>query len=118
MSGMTLEIREEDSGAIFQVGGRLMYENDSHLFHQKLAEELQRGKHWIVLDLSRVIGMSSTGLGILISAYRTVREQGASVKLADLSEKVRAVLQITRLNGVFEVFNTVEEALQAAKTKK
>ncbi len=115
MTGMTLLIQEINSGAVFQVEGRMMYENDSQVFRQKLDEELKLGKHWVVADLSRVIGMSSTGLGILISAHRLTHERGASFKLASLSEKVRSVLQITRLNSIFEIFDNVEEAVAKAK---
>lgn len=113
MSGMTLNIREVNSGAIFKVDGRLMYEADSQLFHEKLEAEVKNGRRWFVIDLSGVIGMSSTGLGILISAHRGLAQKGVAFKLAKLSEKVRSVLQITRLNTIFEIYETVEEAVNS-----
>jgi len=112
---MTLNIRDRDGGTVFEVGGRLMYEADSHLFHEKLDAELKQGKRWFVVDLSGVIGMSSTGLGILISAHRGLKEKGIPFKLAHLSEKVRSVLQITRLNTIFEIFDSVDEAVEKAQ---
>lgn len=116
MTGMNLSVREINDGALFEVSGRLMYESDSHLFHDKLNEELKKGKKWFVLDLSGVIGLSSTGLGILIAAHRMIRDRGGSFRLAHLSDKVRSVLQITRLNGIFEIFDSVEEAVERSKS--
>ena len=112
MTGMTLEIRERNAGAVFEVGGRLMYESDSKIFHEKLDEQIRLGKKWVVVDLSRVIGMSSTGLGILIWAHRAAREKGVALRMAHLSDKVRSVLQITRLNSVFEIYNSIDEAVK------
>ncbi len=112
MPGMTLEICEEGGGTVFKVGGRLMYESDSQTFREKFDEQIQQGRKWMVVDLSRVIGLSSTGLGILIWAHRNAREHGLGLRLAHLSEKVRAVLQITRLNSVFDISETVEEAVK------
>jgi anti-anti-sigma factor len=115
MTGMTLEIRDQDGGVIFEIGGRLMYEADSQVFHTKLNEQISLGKKWIVVDLSRVIGLSSTGLGILIWAHRAAKDKGVPMKLAHLSDKVRSVLQITRLNSVFEVYASVDEAIKSTK---
>lgn len=115
MTGMNLSVREINDGALFEIAGRLMHESDSHLFHDKLNEELKKGKKWFVLDLSGVIGLSSTGLGILIAAHRTIQDCGGSFRLAQLSDKVRTILQITRLNGIFEIFDNVEEAVKQSK---
>ncbi|MBU0520310.1 STAS domain-containing protein [bacterium] len=115
MNGMTLDTKDVNGGTVISMGGRVMFEGDAHVFRQKLEELLAAGKEWFVLDLSGVIAMSSTGLGILIAAHRTVRDQGRSFKLAELSEKVRSILIITRLDSVFEVYDNADEAAEAAK---
>jgi anti-sigma B factor antagonist len=115
MSGMTLDIQPTNGGSVFKVAGRLMYEADSHLFQEKLNAELAQGRRWFVVDLSGVIGMSSTGLGVLISSHRRLRDKNVPFMLAHLSEKVRSVLQITRLNTIFEVYDNVDEAVQSAQ---
>ena len=115
MSGMTLDIQQVNGGAVFKVAGRLMYEADSHLFLDKLNSELAQQRRWFVIDLSGVIGMSSTGLGVLISSHRRLKEKNVPFKLAHLSEKVRSVLQITRLNTIFEVYESVDEAVKSAQ---
>ena len=115
MPGMTLDIRPTNSGSVFKVAGRLMYEADSHFFQESLNAELAQGRRWFVIDLSGVIGMSSTGLGALISSHRRLKEKDVPFVLAQLSEKVRSVLQITRLNTIFEVYSNVEEAVQSVQ---
>lgn len=116
MTGMTLDIDEVNGGAVFHLGGRVMFEGDSLAFRQKLDQELERDKRWIVLDLSRVIAISSTGLGILIAAHRSIVDRGGSFKLAQLSDKVKSILETTRLNSVFEIFDSVDKAVKKART--
>lgn len=115
MAGMTLDVDERNGGAVFRMGGRVMYEGDSQAFRQRLEQELQQGKSWIVLDLSRVTAMSSTGLGILIAAHRSITDQGGSFKLAHLSDKVRSILETTRLNTIFEIFDSVDSAVETIR---
>ena len=115
MSGMTLKVDEQNGGAVIRMGGRVMYESDSKTFKQLLEEEVEKGGKWIVVDLADVVAMSSTGLGILIAAHRYIAEKGGAFKLAQLSEKVRYILEITRLDSVFEVFDSVDLALAAIK---
>jgi len=115
MSGMTLDITPTNGGSVFKAAGRLMYEADSHLFQESLNAELAQGRRWFVIDLSGIIGMSSTGLGVLISSHRRLKEKNVPFVLAHLSEKVRSVLQITRLNTIFEVYANVEEAVRSAE---
>lgn len=111
MTGMTLDVEERNGGAVFRLGGRVMYETDSQTFQQKLGEILNKGKAWIVLDLSQVVAMSSTGLGILIATHRTLSDQGGSFRLARLSDKVRSIIETTRLNTIFEIFDNVDDAV-------
>jgi anti-sigma B factor antagonist len=92
-----------------------MYESDSLTFRQLLDRELEKGKKWIVLETSRVAAMSSTGLGILIATHRHVTEKGGRFKLAHPSEKVRAILEITRLNRIFDIHDNVDQAVKAVK---
>ncbi len=115
MAGMTLKVDEQNGGAIVRMGGRVMYESDSKTFKQLLEEEVEKGGKWIVVDLADVIAMSSTGLGILIAAHRYMAEKEGAFKLAQLSEKVRYILEITRLDTVFEVFDSVDLAMAAIK---
>lgn len=74
----------------------------------------QAGCRQVVADLSEMDVMDSTGLGNLIAALKRVSEKGGDLKLAGLQRRVRMVFEITRTYKVFEIFDTVEEALRAA----
>jgi anti-sigma B factor antagonist len=66
-----------------------------------------------VVDLKEVEFMDSAGLGTLIAALRRVTERGGDMKLACLQKKPRMVFEITRAHKVFEIYNSVDEALRA-----
>jgi anti-sigma B factor antagonist len=66
-----------------------------------------------VFDLSAVDFMDSAGLGSLIAALKRITERGGDMKLACLQKKPRMVFEITRAYKVFEIFDTVEEAVSA-----
>ena len=75
----------------------------------------QSGAQNVVLDLGGMDVMDSTGLGTLIGALKLVGEKGHDIKIAALQKRPRLVFEITRSYKVFEIFDTVDEALNAAK---
>jgi anti-sigma B factor antagonist len=64
-------------------------------------------------DLSDVIYIDSGGLGTLVGVYSSARAAGADIKLTGLGQRLRDVLQITKLATVFQVFDTEQEELAA-----
>jgi|WetSurMetagenome_2_1015567.scaffolds.fasta_scaffold18300_2 anti-sigma B factor antagonist len=65
----------------------------------------------IILDLSKVNFIDSTALAILIKSIRDAKEKDGDIRLCGLQQPVRMVLELTRLDKVFEIFPTREEAL-------
>lgn len=65
----------------------------------------------VVVDLTRVHLIDSTGLGLLVRAHRDARERGVVLCLAAPSRYIRTVLHTMRLDGLFPVFDSVEEAM-------
>jgi anti-sigma B factor antagonist len=76
-------------------------------------KEILSSSKKIILDLSEVSYIDSGGLGALVGAYSTARSAGADIKLAGLGQRVRDVLQITKLVTVFEVYDSEQKALAA-----
>ncbi|VGO22913.1 STAS domain-containing protein [Pontiella sulfatireligans] len=66
-----------------------------------------------VIDLKHVDFMDSAGLGTMIAMLKRISEKGGDMKIACLQKKPRMVFEITRAYKVFEIFDTVEEALKA-----
>jgi anti-sigma B factor antagonist len=59
--------------------------------------------------------MNSTGLGILISGYTTLRNTNGELKLANVTDKIQSLLTITKLVTVFEAYDSVDEAIKSFK---
>ncbi len=68
-----------------------------------------------VIDLKQVDFMDSAGLGTLIAVLKQITERGGDMKIACLQKKPRMVFEITRAYKVFEIYDTVDEALKMYK---
>ena len=65
----------------------------------------------IVLDMSKVTFIDSAGLGALLSAMKQITAIGGSLRLAGLNNDVLTLFRLVRMNRVFEIFDTIEEAI-------
>ena len=112
---MKLTDREHDGIVILEPKGKIMGGPDASLLHDKLYEYIDKGQKNIVIDLARVDWMNSTGLGILISGYTTLRNHDGQLKLANVTDKIQSLLTITKLVSVFEAHDSVDEAIDSFK---
>ncbi len=110
---MKLTDREENGVMILEPAGKIMGGPDASLLHDKLYEFIDQDKKKFVVDLSQVDWMNSTGLGILISAYTTLRNNDGKLKLANVTEKIKSLLVITKLDPVFESYDSIAEAIES-----
>jgi anti-sigma B factor antagonist len=110
-----MTITEQVRGDVIVLGlkGRFMGEPEATLFHQKKYRLLEAKSIRIVLDLSGIAMINSSGLGSLIAALVTIRDRGGDLRLAALSESVDFVIHKVKLDKVFKVFRTVEEAISS-----
>ncbi|MFZ4395433.1 MAG: STAS domain-containing protein [Kiritimatiellia bacterium] len=69
----------------------------------------------VVVDLTGVDLLDSSGLGALVALLKRVSERGGDLKIAGLQKKVRMVFEITRAFKVFDIFDQADEALQACE---
>lgn len=95
--------------AIVDCVGRIVLGEESATLRQRVRELLAESPN-VVLNLAQVTYVDSTGVGTLISLYTSARNAYGSIKLANLTTRVRDLLQITKLATVFETFETPEEA--------
>ncbi len=113
-----MKINSRDIGTIhlLEIEGEADAEHASYL--KKFLAKTKEGAGGVVLDLSRVSFIDSTGLRILISLMRQLKEQHRHLKLAALQDEVRSIFEITRLYKVFELSDTVESAIADLQKKK
>jgi anti-sigma B factor antagonist len=112
---MALSITESESGGIrvLKLSGRVIMGAESSQLHNKIKEVLAKGTTRLVLDLADVDYIGSAGLGTLAAGFASAQNQGASIKLANLTRKFYTLLHITRLGTVFEAYDTVEDAIKS-----
>ncbi len=112
-----MKITEDFKGDVAIIGleGKVMGGPDATIFHGKLHEYSNSGKKKVVVNLAKVEWMSSVGLGMLISALTTMKNNSGQLHLANVTENIESLLTITRLVTIFQTFDTVEDAIKAFK---
>lgn len=112
---MALQIVEKDEGGttVLVLSGSVTLGEESNYLRSKMKEILGKGKTRLVLDLASVSYIDSAGLGALVAGYTTARNQGASIKLANLTKRFHEQLNITKLVTVFDVYDSVEQAVKS-----
>ena len=75
-----------------------------------LSEATDKGNHELIVDLTQLEFLDSTGLGVLIGAHRRAAEHGGSLRLIVGEGPISRLLNITGLISVFAVFHSIEDA--------
>ena len=88
---------------------------DFDKFKGEIHEVLEEGFKNVILDMSGVPWINSTGLGILITGYHSVKAAEGSMKICNVKERVLSIFYISQLENIFEVFETRDEALASVK---
>ena len=86
---------------------------DAELFDETLKTLIHEDCRNIVVSLERVKWVNSTGLGILISGYTTLRKSGGELKLLKVSDRIESIFIVSKLFTVFESFENEVEAVQS-----
>jgi len=111
---LKVETRQLEGVTVVSCHGRIILGEESAGMRETLKRALTSSRQ-LVLDLSGVSYIDSSGLGTLVGVYSSARAAGADIKLAGLNQRLRDLLQITKLVTVFEVYDTVQEAVAALK---
>jgi anti-sigma B factor antagonist len=104
------DIRFTDGAAVVKLAGEVDMSHSPGV-HQALVEVLEKRPGRLVIDLTEVSYMDSSGVGILVDALRRVRVSGGKLVLVAVAPRVLSVLQITKLDQFFEMHPTLQEAL-------
>ena len=112
---MTMKIssRQVDGVSILDCSGRITLGEGSITLRDSVRELLGKGQKNILLNLADVNYIDSSGIGELVSAFTTVRNQGGELKLLSLTKKVHDLLQITKLYTVFDVKDDEASAIKS-----
>jgi len=113
---MNFESRLQDDVLIISVEGEIMGDTKEEKFRNFIYEAVKNDQTNIVVDLAHAKLMNSSGLGMLISALTTARSSGGDLRLANVSERVRRPIEITKLDAVFVFYDSVQAAVESFKS--
>jgi anti-sigma B factor antagonist len=110
---MEVTVRERNGVVIARLQGKLAAGVGDRQLHELLDQFLAERRKRILLDLSRVTGIDSSGVGELVAGLRVARELGAEVKILKASEGVHRILDLTQVLPLFDVHDDEDAAIAA-----
>ena len=112
-----LNINERQAGdvTVLDMSGKITIGEGSVALRTAIRRLLEEGKKRILLNLSGVSYVDSSGIGELVSSYTAINKEGGQLKLLNLTQKIQDLLTITKLLTVFDVYESEAEALNSFK---
>lgn len=112
---MKISQKELYGAVVLELQGKLTGGPEAETFRNIFKGLLDEGKKNIIVDLKKVDWINSTGLGILISGYTSVRKGGGDLVLCHVGDRIDSILYVTKLNLLFQSFDSLEEAAEYFK---
>jgi anti-sigma B factor antagonist len=114
---MNLQIQPRTLGDvnILDCSGKLIFGDETSYLRDMVKESLKTSRH-LVLNLSKVTYVDSSGLGMIVALNASTRSLGGSLKIAGLTARVNDLLQLSRLASAFELYGTAEDAAATFNT--
>lgn len=109
---MKFSTKELSGIMVLKMEGNMLGGPEASELNNVLHKLIDGGKKKIVVDLSDVALMNSSGLGMLIGGVTTMRNAGGDLKIAGAGEKVSQVFTITKVNKVIDLHATVKDAVE------
>ena len=116
--GMKVTERQVRGVTILDISGRITLGDGTALLRDTTRDLIAQGKKNLLLNLSQVPHMDSSGIAELVSAFTAARREGGDVKLLNLTKKVRDTVEIVKLGGIFELFDDEAAALRSFANKQ
>ena len=107
--------RQVNGVVIVDMSGRITLGEGSVVLKDAVRDLLGKGEKKILLNLGDVTYIDSSGIGELVSAFTSTRNQQGQLKLLKLTKKVHDLLQITKLYTVFEIYDDEAAAIASFK---
>lgn len=110
---MKIKERKREGVAILDMSGKLMGGPDAEAFNEVLRTLMHEGIRNFIVNMEKVRWVNSTGLGILISGYTTVKRSGGELKLLKVSERIENIFIVSKLYTVFESYEDEDQAVKS-----
>jgi anti-sigma B factor antagonist len=96
---------------MFRLHGSLIGETDGMPLAEAFNEQMENGFLHFILDITELKHINSSGLGVFITLLTKARKKDGDVVIVNPSENIRSLLLITKLNSIFHIYDTVEDAI-------
>ena len=110
---MKIKRNPMDPLMILEVSGKIMGGPDHDKFKDEIADLIENGYKDVILDFSSVPWINSTGLGILISGYHSLKNAEGSMKICSVKERVLSIFYISQLENIFQVLPDTKAAIDS-----
>jgi anti-sigma B factor antagonist len=107
---MTFSLEQAGDVLLVAVDGQLVVTNRQE-FKQQIIERIDAGTRKVVIDFSSAAYVDSSGLGVLVSLAKRVREGGGQLRLSGLNDDLRVLFELTRLDSLFQILPTQSDAV-------
>ena len=111
---MEIKIREEKEVVIIILEGEVDISVTDPI-RQKFRELIDGKKKFVLVNMASVSYIDSSGLGMFVETMQEMGKYGGKIKLVGLTDDVKKVFELTRLNKFFDIFNEEKEALESFK---
>ena len=108
---MGFAIKKQGDVCVIEVEGQLIVGNRQEL-KQRMLDEVERGERKFLVDFTRTGYIDSSGLGVLVSLSKKIRELGGELRLVGLNEDLQTLFELTKLDTLFRISDTREVGLQ------
>lgn len=109
---MAFAVSREGDVTVVDVDGQLIVGNRQEL-KKKVLDELEQGGRKFLVDFTETGYIDSSGLGVLVSLSKKIREQGGELRLSSLNEDLRTLFELTKLDTLFRIADTRQQGLGA-----
>ncbi len=109
---MSFTMTRNGAIVVVDVEGQLIVGNRQEL-KQKVLDELEKGERKFLVDFARTGYIDSSGLGVLVSLSKKIREQGGELRLANLNDDLKTLFELTKLDTLFQIADSRERGLES-----
>ena len=117
---MSIKARTVESGtiAIVEIRGSLVGDGDTDALREAVVDFIEQGNKRLIINLQKATYINSSGIGSIIAAHTSYVRNGGEVRLSGISNSIQNLLAVTKLIDVFEVYDTIDEAIKSFKKVK
>ena len=103
LANLKTSTRQVQDVTIVDLGGRITLGEASVAVRDLINNLISKGNKKILFNLAEVNYIDSSGIGVLVSSFTSVRSQGGELKLVNMTKRIRDLLQITKLYSLFDI---------------